>query len=377
MKKVVLFLNENPLPKMFTTGSIAGKELRLRAALPQIDEVHVIARQGQSVVDQSNQSIGPLEKKVFIHLLPPWPYYLAALPLFFWGLYWSLKLKPISIEAESPIISGPAAVLLGKLLKKPSLVEVRASYDELPKHKLTFLPLPVKQCLLNLVLIPTLKHANIVIANSKLYKKQLAKLGIKSYELNPGLQNTPKKIQKSKHTICTIGYLGRLVPEKGVDILIEALAQLNSLNFRLEIAGLGPSQDKLKQLVKKRGLIKKVSFLGFTNNFKALASWDILINPNLVKHPLEMVNAEAAFMGVPVLCFGNQDYPETVIDGQTGLKIKNVNSKALAQALQKLIKNSKLRKRLGQQSQAFALKNYSFISQVKRLKQFYQENNII
>ncbi len=81
----ILFLNENPLPAVYTQGTVSGKELRLRSALRWVKVVHVLAPKGKWVGDTHNANIGELEKKIVIHHIPAWPYYLRAIPLFFWA----------------------------------------------------------------------------------------------------------------------------------------------------------------------------------------------------------------------------------------------------------------------------------------------------
>ena len=194
MKRIILFLNENPLPAIFTRGTISGKELRLRAALKEIDEVHVIARRGQPVASHHRDQT-PLEEKIIIHRLPSWPYYLSTLPLLIGGFILTKRLSPLTIEAESPILSGPAAVILGWWFKLPAIIEVRASYDQLIRFRLRLLPLHFKKWLLNLVLLFSYRRASVIIANSQMYAERLHKLGFEAVIINPGLQYLPPSLR--------------------------------------------------------------------------------------------------------------------------------------------------------------------------------------
>lgn len=381
--KSILFLNENPLPPTFTRGTIAAKELRLRAAINDINQVHVIARRGSSMVKPGAKlnTQGPLEKKIIVHLLPPCPYYLATIGLFIWGLYYALKLKPLSIESESPHISGPAAIIISRIMNIPSLIEYRASYHEILNIRFPKIPISIKRYILDAIIWPTLKHANGVIANSNTYKAYIHQYGINSYVINPGILDFPENKSKVITRPIKIGYLGRLVPEKGIQILIEAcnILQQNSQTpqFQLHIAGSGPQEQQLKKLIAKYHLEKQTTFHGFADNQKFLREIHILINPNTVSHPLEMVNAEAAYLHTPVICFADGETPETVIDQQTGIKVHKKNPQALAKAISKLINNPKLYKYLSQQSHSFATSNYSFDNQVLELKKIYTQLQII
>ncbi len=380
-KNRILFLNENPLPRNFDTGTIAGKELRLRAALNEIDEVHVLARSGKPFATKRlNQT--HLEEKIIVHLLPPWPYYLAFIPLFIKGLLLAKKLKVRSIEAESPLYSGPAAVLIGKLLNIPSLVEVRASYHELIHYRLKFIPLKLKKIAVYGIIAKTLQQASAIICNSAYYQRLVAKFNPISVIINPGVQYGPSfQHAPTINRPATIGFMGRLVSEKGVHLLLEAIALLihkhNVPKFRVEIAGTGPRTNFLKNLSKQLEIDNCVSFLGHVHNFSHLKHWDIVVNPCLAKAPLEMINAEAAAAGIPVIAFNQNGLPETVIHMQTGIKVPEQTSQALAQAITTLLTKDQLYARLSHQGPDFVKKHYSFNQQVETLRKLYQQFGII
>lgn len=377
----ILFLNENPLPAIYTRGTISGKELRLRAAIPQIDAIHVLCRPGPAVVSHRSEQTA-LEEKIIIHRLPSWPYYLAGIPLFIGGLYLSIRFKPATIEAESPIISGPAAIFIGKLLHIPSIIELRASYIHLIKYRFLWIPLKWKRSWVNWLQYTVMSHANAVIANSQTYHTRLKKMGISSVIINPGIQYNPDIPKISTHLPgnFTLGYLGRLVPEKGVDLFIQAIKLLDHQTqlppFHVEIAGAGPQSSALVALVKNLHLSHRITFIGMIDNYTVLRHWHILVNPNTVNHPLEMVNVEAAYMRVPVVCFGNQLIPETVAHGKTGLKVQPKTATALATAIIKLLTQPKLFHQLQLNGPAFAQK-YSFTDQVATLTSLYHDLNLL
>lgn len=379
--KRTLYLNENPLPAVFTRGTISGKELRLRSALEDIDEIHVLSRRGQSVQLEDNR-VGKLEKKIFIHLLPPCPYYLSSLPLFVYGIWAIRKYNPVLIEAESPILSGPAAVLLGKLFKIPVIIEVRASYDELIKYKLKILPVWLKRVGMNFVKQFSLRHADGVIVNSKHYQSQLKKQGIDSSVIHPGLQYAPKlmPMKKNKNEV-VVGYIGRIVYEKGVDLLVLAIYELlkmrEGLNIKVLIAGDGPERVTLEELVTTYGLEEIISFVGWQHNYSFLKLIDILVNPNRVYHPLEMVNVEAAYMGVPVVCFGDSTVPETVVDGLTGVVVKKHDSQSLAIALKQVLEVVHDNSNTYAHSSDWATTLYSMESQCQSIHKLYKRLRII
>jgi glycosyltransferase involved in cell wall biosynthesis len=371
----ILFLNENPLPTHFTRGTISGKELRLRSALPYVKTIHVICAKGFAV-DAKKSQVGPLEQKVLLHHLPSFPHYLISVPLFIWGLYYALRYKPDTIEAESPIFSGLPAVLIGKLLNVPTIVEIRNTFTSIARYRLTFLPLKTKKRVINVLQLFVFRHASLVIANSKTYHAWLKNHGIYSVVINPGLQYPPPSPQTKFHQPPIVGYLGRLVIDKGIDYFIDAIDILAKRGgvpkFKVEIAGDGPYKTNLINQIQSRDLYHLITLLGLVPNYPTLEKWDILVNPCLINSPLEMVNAEAAYMGLPVICFGNGRYPETVLDQQTGIHVKTKSAQHLANAIRLLLKNKPLHQHLSQHAITFAKDDYSFEKQVQKLDKAYK-----
>jgi glycosyltransferase involved in cell wall biosynthesis len=379
---VILFLNENPLPAEFTTATIPGKELRLRTAIDTISAVHVITFKGTLPIHHQSKERTMLEKKIIVHRLPPWPHYVKTIPLLVYGAYLIMKLKPASIEAESPLFSGLAAVMLHKLTRVPALIEVRTTFSSMLHHRLPWIPAPVKSHLLDHIQRFVLSQATAVIVNSRYYRNWLRTLGIEATIINPGLQLAFIPIHNPSHPPPIIlGYMGRLVSEKGPQILIQAITHLREQNdglppFQVHIAGNGPLKSSLIQSIKQCKLSSIIKLVGQKPN-TVIATYDILINPCLVDAPLEMVNVEAAAMGVPVVTFGRSDCPETVIHGQTGIVVKTKTPAALAKAIRMLMINENKRITMGQKALKRIPSSYLFNNQVTRLHRLYRQLNLL
>lgn len=117
-----------------------------------------------------------------------------------------------------------------------------------------------------------------------------------------------------------IGFIGRLIPLKGVPILLHALKLLHDqkLPVILRIAGTGPEKQQLQELVKKLGISKICSFLGCIENVSEFyESIDLLVAPS-IREPLGLVAQEAQMRGCPVIASCIDGLPEVVIDGHTG-----------------------------------------------------------
>jgi glycosyltransferase involved in cell wall biosynthesis len=373
-KTKILFLNENPLPREFTRATIPGKELRLRASLVHVNEVHVLTFKGTIPINLTDVRKTAIERKIIVHILPSWPHYAKTLPLIVAGWWYSVKLRPSVIEAESPLFSGLAAVILSKLTGIPALIEVRNTFLSMLSLRLKIVPYPIKYWLVKQLQSFVCQQATGLIVNSKKYQQDFKSLNKNTVIINPGIQNL-KKYPKKRVPHLRLAYLGRLVEDKGVLLLIEVVKILKSNSnlplWHLSIAGSGPLTNKLSHLIEEASLSREISLLGAMPASTLLSQTDILINPCLIDSPLEMVNVEAAYCGVPVITFGNHGLPETVLPKITGLVVQEKTATSLAQALTRLMNNPQLRHELSKNGPIFAQKNYDFTDQVKKLNTFY------
>jgi glycosyltransferase involved in cell wall biosynthesis len=139
--------------------------------------------------------------------------------------------------------------------------------------------------------------------------------------------------------------LGRLHPNKGFDLLLDALAMTNGVD--LWIAGDGPLRARLETAAVRLGLAARVRFLGWRDDIPALlASADFLVCPS--RHePLGNVVIEAWSARLPVLASATAGPAELIADGDNGILVPVGDVGALAQAIEHLAADPALRARLG------------------------------
>ncbi|MBF0501638.1 MAG: glycosyltransferase [Candidatus Riflebacteria bacterium] len=138
-----------------------------------------------------------------------------------------------------------------------------------------------------------------------------------------------------------LGTLSRLHPVKGLDILIEALARLNTRGkrFRLVIGGDGRERERLEKLVAQRGLQGRVEFAGSISSPGAfLDALDIFIAPSR-EEAFGITICEAMERGIPVVGSAVGGIREIVRSGVDGLLVTPDDSDVLANALERLLDN--------------------------------------
>lgn len=140
-----------------------------------------------------------------------------------------------------------------------------------------------------------------------------------------------------------IFFIGRLVPEKGVQVLLEAFAQLLPVlpDLRLLIGGTGPYESYLRAKAEELGLEAKVDFLGFLNEdarnrfFKQV---DVAVFPSLYE-PFGIVALEAMAAHVPVIVSDTGGLSEVVAHGIDGYKAPPGQPGALAYYIKEVLTN--------------------------------------
>uniref|UniRef100_A0A7J3SJS0 Glycosyltransferase family 1 protein n=1 Tax=Fervidicoccus fontis TaxID=683846 RepID=A0A7J3SJS0_9CREN len=175
-------------------------------------------------------------------------------------------------------------------------------------------------------------------------------------------------------------YLGRIVHRKGVHILIRALSMVKQRFSTIRASVAGPSDlpylESLKTLVEKLGLRDNVSFIGTIREEEKhvlIKSHKIVVLPSL-KDYTPNVLLEAQALGVPVIATKVGAVPEIMVDRETGFLVEPNNDHALAKAIEMLVSDQELRRRLSIRAKEFA-KNFTLEKQVDKLESLYSETS--
>ncbi len=163
--------------------------------------------------------------------------------------------------------------------------------------------------------------------------------------------------------ITTTAYL---IPEKGIDILIEACALLQDLPWRLVIIGDGPEEERLRERVARSGLGERTAFLGLRDDVETmLRTAEIHVHPALWEEAFGLTIIEGMASGCATVASRVGGIPEIIEDGRSGLLFNRGDSKALAEALRGLLSAPALRRELGKAARTRVVEQFGLRAAVE------------
>jgi glycosyltransferase involved in cell wall biosynthesis len=173
-----------------------------------------------------------------------------------------------------------------------------------------------------------------------------------------------------------IGYVGRLVEEKGLQVLLEAVGRLNreGYSFQLDIVGDGPLRDELQIQTHRLQLESRVAFLGSLTGgdlHRARAAFSLLVMPSVLEETAGLVAIEQMIGGGVVLASDIGGLSEIVGDG--GLKFVPGDSTDLYRQLRQVIETPALSERISAAARARAMQLFRCDSMIEAHAALYRE----
>lgn len=156
-------------------------------------------------------------------------------------------------------------------------------------------------------------------------------------------------------------FLGRLIPAKGVEVLLQAWNILHAKKTdnapRLVIAGEGPLEHRVRHATKENPLVEFHGLVAGNDKAALLSQCRAVIAPSLWWEPLGLVTYEAYDYAKPMLAARSGGLTETVVDGATGYLHEPGNAAGLAGHVLKLEADTGLRHSLGMEGRKWLLEN--------------------
>jgi glycosyltransferase involved in cell wall biosynthesis len=168
----------------------------------------------------------------------------------------------------------------------------------------------------------------------------------------------------------------RLVAQKGIPVLINALEKINDLPWSAFICGEGPLESAIADLVKRRGLGSRISLLGHLPHSQLrtlMAASRFLVQPSVAPESFGLAVAEALRGGLPVIASRIPALDEIVRDGIDGILVTAGDSNALAGAMRELLTDDILHAEFKKRAPHFITQNFAPILHLEKTLAVYRD----
>jgi glycosyltransferase involved in cell wall biosynthesis len=234
------------------------------------------------------------------------------------------------IAYPTGLIARPAAWLLGAPLV-------------LFAHGGDVRDLPARSSLHARLARATLGSAALIVANSRFLAGEIARRFPATADrirvLSPGIEvdrfRGPSPTGADRRGVL---FVGRLVPPKGADVLLRAMAILGGPAGQLTIVGDGPDRARLRALAHELGVaVEMPASPGRDGIAEAMRRAAVVVVPSTYPEPLGLVAIEAMASGAIVVASATGGLVESVIDGVTGFLVEPADAAALAATIERAI----------------------------------------
>lgn len=179
---------------------------------------------------------------------------------------------------------------------------------------------------------------------------------------------------QTKNRAPVIGWVGRMVPVKGVTVLLDAIAQMppGPRQPSLLLVGDGPERSALKSRAQLLGIAERVRFVGFvTDPHSYIAHMDLFALPSLHEGtPIALLEAMGA--GVPVVAAAVGGIPEIIKDGEAGCLVNSHSPSAWASTLTELVNDPGRARTIAERGRRLVQKQYSVEVMAARYIEVYR-----
>lgn len=296
--------------------------------------------------------------------------------------YLIFKEKPQLIHAHWIIPQGLIASLITKFKNIPLVISIHGS-DVFAFQKGIMKKL-ITRLVSSGILVTVNSSATKAILKNTFQAEKVSKIPM---GIDPLVFNPSKKDQNLKKQLSPNGplllYVGRLVEQKGVHFLIDAMADLKNIfpSIKLVIIGDGPYRNYLENRVKTSNLDKNVLFLGKITNSKLpayYASADIFIGPSITlsngtSEALGVVFLESLASGTPVVSTNIGGISDIIKHQITGIVVKEKSADEIVSAVSDLIQKKELTRTIRQNGLELVDKEFSWNQIAKKFSYHFQQ----
>jgi glycosyltransferase involved in cell wall biosynthesis len=169
--------------------------------------------------------------------------------------------------------------------------------------------------------------------------------------------------------------VGRLSPEKGQPLLLEAVAALSKdfPGLHLSFAGTGPLEAPLMRLATELGLANRVDFLGYVADMPALYARTDLVVQSSFTEGLPNVMLEVAYLGVPVVATDVGGTREVIEHGVSGWLVEPRSRESLELGLRRYLESPNSFVEMALTGRPRVTREFSFANRTEKQTQLYEE----
>jgi glycosyltransferase involved in cell wall biosynthesis len=226
----------------------------------------------------------------------------------------------------------------------------------------------------------TFKKANRIICLTKSDACEIARYGFPEDKIRlvPNAVDTQRFRPGCEQNDNLVLWVGRFVPEKGLEHLIKAAKIVASKknNVKFLLIGYGPLKNKIMQLAAEYGLLGVSVYFSDSMSrdeiSKIMRKAAFLAFPSL-KEGMPLSVLEALACGLPIIGFNVSGLNELVVNGENGLLVQPRNNEALANAIICLLNDKALRTKLSDRARQLAVEKYQWPTVLSALENVYDE----
>lgn len=196
-------------------------------------------------------------------------------------------------------------------------------------------------------------------------------------EISRGVDRNELRNSFGMNDHLVIGIVGRLTPQKGHTLLLDALVEVVKKveAAMLFIVGAGPDKAQLEEKAKRLGLDRYIRWFGALPQeevFRLYTAMDVLVMPSLYEG-FGLTAAEAMAVGLPVVGTRVDGLSEIINDGVTGYLLPVGDSHGLANALIDLLSNEEKRRTVGEKGKERIKKLFTMQHFVRSIISVYEQ----
>jgi glycosyltransferase involved in cell wall biosynthesis len=280
------------------------------------------------------------------------------------------------IHAHAPLPCGHAAMLLGQELGIPYVVSVHG-LDVFSTQQVTGrasawcgrISQRVLQSSRRVICVSEHVREQVLQGMGRACRTSVVYNGVDTELFSP--------VQEPASMAPVILTVGNLIPIKGQDLVIRAVASLASEfpGISLEIIGVGPERSRLENLAGTLGIANRVRFFGRQSRQQVAAAMrrcTVFALPSRYEG-LGCVYLEAMATGKPVIGCRGQGIAEIIQQGSNGFLVDTDNEKELALALAMLLRDENRRRNLGMTARDTIVERYTLAQQAENLARIYRD----